>query len=366
MENNDNIKITYNSENNSGASMNNGVPEDGAIFPEQKSASNDKTTHNRTSFLGDFVEFFYKLMDNKKSKWLVFAMLFIVVATIPAYVSSYAVEVIWNAMFYMLLCLGLNVIVGYTGLCDLGFAAKFAVGAYTSGVLVQAFHWNFWLTIPAAIVASMLAACIIGGPTLRLRSDYLAIVTLGFGEITRIVVRNLSITGAASGLSGIPRPSLFGLQLTQGWQWYYVFLILVIVFIVISNRIKNSRFGRALTYIREDEDAAEAMGVDTIRYKLWAFIMGTILGAVAGSFYAVKMTAISPNSFQFLQSANILLAVVLGGMGKIPGVIVGAAFFAVFPEIFRGIGEYRMLIFGVLLVLVMIFRPQGLWPERRR
>jgi branched-chain amino acid transport system permease protein len=189
---------------------------------------------------------------------------------------------------------------------------------------------------------------------------------LGFGEITRITARNLAITGSASGLSGIQRPYLFGLQLTKISHWFYVFLVLIILFVIVSTRIKNSRFGRALEYIREDEDAAEAMGIDTVRYKLWAYIMGSILGGLAGSFYVMKMTAISPNSFQFLQSANIMLAVVFGGLGKVPGVMMGALFFVVFPEVFRPVAEWRMLIFGVLLVILMIFRPQGLWPERRR
>ena len=210
-----------------------------------------------------------------------------------------------------------------------------------------------------------IAAIVIGGPTLRLRSDYLAIVTLGFGEIVRIVARNLEFTGSASGISGIPRPYLFGVRLTKIWMWYYLFIVLVVIFVVISNRIKDSRFGRALAYVREDQDAAEAMGVNVVNYKLWAFIVGTILGALAGAFYAMEMAAISPNSFQFQQSTNILLSVVLGGMGKVPGVMAGAAFFD-FPEIFRDIGEYRMLIFGVALIIAMIFRPQGLWPDKRR
>jgi branched-chain amino acid transport system permease protein len=219
------------------------------------------------------------------------------------------------------------------------------------------------------VIVYVIAACIIGGPTLRLRSDYLAIVTLGFGEIVRITARNLSITGSASGLSGIHRPYFFGFQIRAVSHWYYTFLILVIVYVVISYFIKNSRFGRALEYIREDEDAAQAMGVNTTLYKLFAFIVGTVMGGIAGSFYTVRMTAISPNSFQFVLSANVLLAVVLGGMGKVPGVILGAAFLAIFPEIFRNVpyvANARMLFFGLLLVLVMIKRPQGLWPERKR
>ena len=324
------------------------------------------TDQRKGGFWGDLVDTGYMLMDNKRIFYPTIAVIVILVCLIPALGNNYITEVAWNAMFYMLLALGLNIIVGYTGMFDFGYAAKFAVGAYTSGILVQTFGWNFWLTLPVTVITATIAACIIGGPTLRLRSDYLTIVTLGFGEITRITARNLEITGSASGLSGIHRPYLFGLQLTKISHWFYMFLALVILFVIISNRIKNSRFGRALEYIREDEDAAEAMGIDTVRYKLWAYIMGSILGGLAGSFYVMKMTAISPNSFTFLISANIMLAVVFGGLGKIPGVMMGAVLFVVLPEVFRGTDLYRMLFFGILLVILMIFRPQGLWPERRR
>ena len=314
-----------------------------------------------------WIERAYALMDKKAYKFGILAGLFALMAAFPLFLNNYALDVLWNAMFYMLLALSLNIIVGYCGLCDLGFAAKFAIGAYTTGILMKTFAWNFWLTLPAAIVVSILAAVLIGGPTLKLRSDYLAIVTLGFAEIVRITARNLEITGSASGLNGIARPSFFGIRLTQISHWYYIFLLLVILFILISSRIRHSRFGRALAFIREDEDAAQAMGVNTARYKLYAYILGAVLGGITGSFFAVKMTSISPTSFDFTQSANILLAVILGGMGKIPGVIAGAAFFAIFPELFRDvpiIGDMRMLFFGLLLIVVMITRPQGLWPER--
>jgi branched-chain amino acid transport system permease protein len=331
-----------------------------------------KLTANLSSvseFFGRLVDKGYSAMDNKKIKWGSLALIILIAIFIPLLTNDRWLNVIWFALFYMLLALGLNIIVGYCGLCDLGFAAKFAIGAYTTGILMKSFGWSFWLTLPVSVVASIIAAFIIGGPTLRLRSDYLAIVTLGFSEIVRLTARNLKITGSASGLSGIKRPHFFGLQLNYISHWYYVFLVLVIIFIIVSNRIKNSRFGRALEYIREDQDAAQAMGVNTTIYKLFAFIVGTVMGGVAGSFYTVRMTAISPNSFQFVLSANVLLAVVLGGMGKTPGVMLGAAFLAIFPELFRNvryISDARMLFFGLLLIIVMINRPQGLWPERKR
>lgn len=310
----------------------------------------------------------YNLIDNKKIKYSTIAGIFVIMLLLPLFVDNYTLNVLWNTLFYILLAFGLNIIVGYTGLCDLGYAAKFAIGAYTTGILIQTFRWNFWLTLPACILVSALAAVIIGAPTLKLRSDYLAIVTLGAAEIVRITARNLKITGSASGLNAIARPELFGISLTKIDQWYYIFLFLVVLYIFISYRIRNSRFGRALSYIREDEDAAQAMGVNTTLYKLYAYILGSIMGGIAGSFFVVKMTAISPNSFDFTQSANILLAVILGGMGKIPGVILGAAFFTIFPEIFRDVpfvGNFRMLFFGLLLIVVIINRPQGLWPERK-
>jgi branched-chain amino acid transport system permease protein len=308
-------------------------------------------------------------MDNKRYRYITIIAIFVASAFLPLILNDYHVMVLWNAMFYMLLALGLNIIVGYCGLCDLGYAAKFAIGAYTTGILINVFAWNFWLTLPMSILVSIVAAVIIGAPTLKLRSDYLAIVTLGFAEIVRITARNLSITGGATGLVGITSPTLFTMRLVNMRQWYWIFLVLIILFVFVSSRIRNSRFGRALAYIREDEDAASAMGVNTTLYKLYAYIIGAVMGGITGSFFAVAMTSISPNSFDFTQSANVLLAVILGGMGKIPGVIIGAAFFAIFPEIFRDIpiiADMRMLFFGLLLVIVMIFRPQGLWPERFR
>jgi len=311
----------------------------------------------------------YGILDKKVYRYPVFFLILSLMAVLPLFLDDYWLSVMWNAMFYTALALGLNIIVGYCGLCDLGYAAKFAVGAYTTAILMTKFGWSFWLTIPAAVLVSVVIAVIIGAPTLKLRGDYLAIVTLGFAEIVRITARNLEITGSASGISNIDRPFFINIKLTQISHWYYVFLILIIVFIFISNRIRNSRFGRALAFIREDEDAAQAMGINATLYKLYAYILGAVLGGVTGSFYAVRMAAISPTSFNFTQSANILLAVILGGMGKIPGVIIGAAFFAIFPEIFRDVpvvGEARMLFFGILLVVVMITRPQGLWPSRNK
>ncbi len=306
------------------------------------------------------------LMDDRKRRYPVYAVLILGTLLVPHIGDNYVLEILANSFFYIVLCLGLNIVVGFAGLLDLGYAAFFAVGAYTTGILTSQYGWNFWLTIPAALVFAAIAGVIIGGPTLRLRSDYLAIVTLGFGEITRIVARNLKdITGGPSGLIGISRPSFFGLELNQIHHYYYAFFILVLLAIFVSHRLQHSRLGRAWQYVREDEDAAEAMGIDRVAIKLYAYVIGAVFAGVAGCFFAAKMTAISPDSFQFMQSATILMAVVLGGMGKIPGMVVGALALVLFPEVFREIGSMRMLVFGVMLITMMIFRPQGIWPERR-
>lgn len=284
---------------------------------------------------------------------------------LPHATSRYVMQVMTNAWFYVVVCLGLNIIVGFAGLLSLGYAAFFAVGAYTTGILSTHFGISFWWTLPFSALAAMIAGVVIGGPTLRLRSDYLAVVTLGFGEIARLIARNLRITGGASGLIGIDRPVLFGVTLFQIQHFYYMFFILAVLAVFFSYRLYDSRIGRAWQYIREDEDAAEAMGINVVAVRLYAFVTGSVFAAIAGSFMAAKMTSIAPETFAFMQSIMILLAVVLGGMGKIPGVILGALVIAIFPEAFRQFAQYRMLIFGVILLFMMLYRPQGLWPEKR-
>ena len=302
---------------------------------------------------------------SQKNRMVVLMFLAGAAMLLPLVSNNYVLEVMSNAWFYVMLCLGLNIVVGYAGLLDLGYAAFFAVGAYTTGILTSQFGVNFWLTIPVAIGCSACAGIIIGGPTLRLRSDYLAIVTLGFGEIVRIIARNLEITGGASGLIGIEKPSLFGFELSQIIHFYYVFLILAILSCYVSYRLQHSRLGRAWHYVREDEDAAEAMGINRVAVKLYAYVIGAIFGGVAGCFFAAKMTAISPETFTFQQSVLILLGVVLGGMGKIPGVVVGAFALVLFPEVFRDLGSSRILVFAIVMLVIMLYRPEGIWPAKK-
>lgn len=306
------------------------------------------------------------ILDTPAKQLTAIAVLLVVMIVAPLMFGPYVTVILTNALLYTILALGLNIVVGYAGLLDLGYAAFFAVGAYTVGILTTTFGWNFWLTLPVAVLFAMLAGLIIGGPTLRLRSDYLAIVTLGFGEIVRIVARNLEITGHASGISGIEQPWLFGWHIATPIDFYYVFLVLAVIGILVSARLANSRLGRAWLYVRHDEDAAEAMGIDRVRVKLAAYIIGAIYGAIGGAFFAVNLTAISPESFSFRQSTLFLMAVILGGMGKIPGVILGAFIVVLAPELLRDLGSFRYLIFAVGLLLIMLYRPSGIWPERSK
>jgi branched-chain amino acid transport system permease protein len=293
---------------------------------------------------------------------------------------------------YVLLAVGLNVVVGQAGLLDLGYVAFFAIGAYTMALL-GSHRWNFWLILPAGILLAATAGVILGAPTLRLRGDYLAIVTLGFGEIIRITANNVGFTGGPRGISGIPHPpSVHGVKpLTFGVldtrPYYYLTLAAIVVVIVVARRLERSRVGRAWSSIREDEDAAELMGVPTLRFKLWAFAIGASLGGMTGAIWASKVGSITPDNFPLVLSILILACVVLGGSGNLAGVILGAFVVAWLPEYLRGaaagkqlthalnwligahardFSEYRTLVFGAALVVLMIFRPQGLLPSVRR
>jgi branched-chain amino acid transport system permease protein len=286
------------------------------------------------------------------------------VAVLAPFVNAtpYALSVMTSALLFVMLAVGLNIVVGYCGLLDLGYAAFFAIGAYVSGVLATRYGWPLLATVPAVVAAAVVAGIVIGAPTLRLRSDYLAIVTLGFGEIIRITANNLAITGGPSGIYGIPGLDLFGLDLSDPVALYYTCVVIVALAVLGAARLGRSKIGRAWRFIREDEDAAEAMGINTYRVKLAAYIAGAIWGGLAGVLFGAQLTAISPPSFTFLWSALILMAVVLGGMGSNPGVVLGAIFISVLPELLRDAADYRFFVFGVLLIVVMVFRRQGLWP----
>ena len=269
---------------------------------------------------------------------------------------------------FVLMALGLNVVVGMAGLLDLGYVGFFATGAYTVGVLTSKHASIPWfLAMIAAIAVSMIVGVLIGAPTLRLRGDYLAIVTLGFGEIIRLTAQNVKWLGASEGISNIRRPPSIGpvkfTVLENKWYWVFgLSLILVVVFAL--SLLEHSRVGRAWNAIREDEDAAELMGVPTFTFKLWAFAIGAAVGGLAGAFYAGKLNTIYPKDFEIGKSILFLAAIVLGGLGNRWGAILGAFLVAYLPERLRFVADKRFLFFGLALMLMMIFRPQGLLPRR--
>ncbi len=278
---------------------------------------------------------------------------------------------------FMLLAIGLNIVVGQAGLLDLGYVAFFAIGGYMMAVLGTKFGWNFWEIMVVGVAVSALSGVLLGAPTLRLRGDYLAIVTLGFGEIVRKVAENTDYIGGPRGIAGIPHPpdltdfEIFGVRpLTYGVldprPYYYLLVALIVLVIIFARRLESSRVGRAWSAIREDEDAAELMGVPTFKFKLGAFAIGAAIGGATGVVWAGKVISIIPNNFPFILSATILAAVVLGGSGNIPGVMLGAFLIAWLPERFRELQDYRVLAFGAVLVIMMILRPEGIWPSRRR
>ena len=298
------------------------------------------------------------------------ALLVVVIAAPPVINDPYWYTIFTSICVYAMLGLGLNIVVGYAGLLDLGYAAFFAIGAYTTAYLMTTYNWSFWLLLPIAAGLAAIFGVIIGAPTLRLRSDYLAIVTLGFGEITRITATNLDFTGGPNGIYGVPQVVLGRFVFQTPLHYYYLALALAIVTLFFVGRLANSRIGRAWAYIREDELAAAAMGINTVRLKLLAYSLGAVWGGIAGAFLAVQLTAIAPESFTFNQSVQILIVVVLGGLGSIPGVILGAVVVVIAPELLRFLpGELqplRLLLFAIALILLMIFRPEGLWPSAQR
>lgn len=304
-----------------------------------------------------------RIFENKYIGWGALALALLMPFLIA---TPYALNVMTTAAIFVVLGAGLNIVVGYCGLLDLGYIAFLAVGAYTAGILSKALELPVLFTLPAVIVMCILAGLIIGAPTLRLRSDYLAIVTLGFGEITRITANNLTITGGPSGIFGIfgiPGFLVIGdIDFQNPVIFYYLTVVIVAFLVLAAARLGKSRLGRAWKFVKEDEDAAEAMGIHTYKVKLLAYILGAIWGGFGGMLFASHLTAVSPMSFLFLQSALVLMAVVLGGMGNMKGVVLGALTISLLPEFLRDFAEYRYLLFGLLLVVVMVFRPQGLWP----
>ena len=333
--------------------------------------------------------------DTKAKPWLVwvgFALIGFALAVLPFALSQIGttwVRITNYAILYILLALGLNIVVGFAGLLDLGYIAFYAVGAYVYALLASpqfGLHLPFWVILPIGAAVAALFGAMLGAPTLKLRGDYLAIVTLGFGEIIRIFLNNMSrpvnITNGPQGITGIDPFSLPGLRFDTPIKYYYLLLAVALIVIVVNLRLQNSRIGRAWEAIREDEIAARAMGINTRNLKLLAFAMGASFGGIAGGMFSAIQAFISPESFILVESIMVVSMVVLGGMGNIWGVILGAVLLSFIPEILRWtvtplqealFGRMviepeviRMLLFGLALVLVMLFRPAGLLPSAVR
>jgi branched-chain amino acid transport system permease protein len=283
--------------------------------------------------------------------------------------TSFSSVLFYPLIMFSLMAVGLNVVVGKSGILDLGYVAFFAIGAYTHAVMSIHTKLNFWEIIPFAMGFAMLAGVILGLPALRLRGDYLAIITLGFGEIVRIVAINTPAIGGAMGITGIPGPtSIFGIKFTvmdpRPYYWLTLTLLIFVIWGIL--RLTKRKPGRAWEAIREDEDVAEFMGVATLKYKLWAFIIGGAVGGLAGAIYASQIRSIQPELFTLNLSIMILATVVLGGMGNIWGVILGAVLLGYIPEKLRFLSDYRIIFFGLLMVVMMNLRPNGLLPRKKR
>ena len=328
----------------------------------------------RWTVIAAIIAFFYALPNKEFYQYL---------GPIPTTGSNFG-QVLFTISIYVLLAVGLNIVVGYAGLLDLGYFGFFAVGAYTVAVLTSPAsdlktQWPWLMALPVALVVAMISGVLLGMPTLRLRGDYLAIVTLGFAEMIRLAATSSEFLKGQRGFNQIPHPPgryadgrpVFGVLDPRPYYWLVLTLI-ILVLIAVRN-LSNSRVGRAWVAIREDEDAAQLMGVPTFKFKLWAFAAGAVIGGLAGALFAGKQNFVNSQNFELLNSIIILAAVIFGGSGNLVGAIVGGGLVAYLIERFRGVElfgwelyEFRFMFFGAVLIIMMIFRPQGLIPNRRR
>ncbi len=327
------------------------------------------------SFQGDKVKTSYGNLPQKTQKnaqIFGFAILAVFLIILPQFIGLFLSEVLTIVGLYVLLGLGLNIVVGYAGLLDLGYVAFFAIGSYVTAILTSpeifSFGLNFWQALPIAVLLGILAGVMLGIPVLKMRGDYLAIATLGFGEIIRILVLSDFLRpylGGAQGIGSIPNPSFAGFEMVKPQHIYYLILAGCILVVFISTRLKTSRLGRAWMAMREDEDVAQAMGINLVSTKLLAFATGAGFSALSGAIFASKIGSVYPHSFNVFISINVVCLIIIGGIGSLPGVIVGAAVLMGLPELLREFNEYRMFVYGAALVIMMLLRPEGLWPEAR-
>src|SRR5918996_3868809 len=305
------------------------------------------------------------------------ALIVLVVLALPPILERNYTHILNVAGIFLLMALGLNIVVGLAGLLDLGYVAFFAVGAYTTGVLTSpgspafAPELTFWAALPVVLLAAAVAGILVGTPVLRMRGDYLAIVTLGFGEITRLVVGSdwaAPVFGAARGVRQIPDITVpvINIEIVDPQQLFYIILIFLGLTIYVSYALQDSRIGRAWMAIREDETVAEAMGVNVVAAKLWAFIIGAVFASIGGALFATQIGSVFPHTFRVIVSITVLAVIIIGGIASVPGVILGSLVLVALPEILRQFEEYRFLIYGALLIFMMLKRPEGFIPSRRR
>ncbi len=310
----------------------------------------------------------------RTTRWLRWLLPAVIVLLLPL-LGKYPSEVLDNVGLYILMGLGLNIVVGFAGLLDLGYVAFFALGAYTMGVLTSPeIQWagarlTFWEALPFSVLVATISGILLGIPVLGMRGDYLAIVTLGFGEIIRLVALSdwlKPYIGGSNGITRIPKAVVGPIELATPQTLYYLIILGCLVVAFVTIRVKDSRLGRAWMAVREDEDVAQAMGIDLVRTKLLAFATGAAFSGLSGAIFASKLTSIYPHSFHLLVSINVLCLIIVGGMGSIPGVIVGSLALVGLPELLREFSEYRLMMYGAALVFMMLNRPEGLMPEARR
>jgi branched-chain amino acid transport system permease protein len=340
------------------------------------------------NFIAKITSSISNYMDNKGKHLAITGVLFAIVFPFLPFTDRYVMDVSIMILTYIMLGWGLNIVVGLAGLLDLGYVAFYAVGAYSYALIATTFGWSFWICLPLAGVFAAFFGILLGFPVLRLRGDYLAIVTLGFGEIIRIILINwYEVTNGPDGITGIPRPSFFGLPFKKfpddgessfhtffNLEYstmhriiflYYLILVLALITNFFTLRIRKLPVGRAWEALREDEIACKSLGVNPTNTKLTAFAIGATFGGFAGAFFATRQAFVSPESFTFIESAIIVAIVVLGGMGSQTGVVLAAIFLIGITEIFRDLEQYRMIAFGGAMVLIMIFKPKGILANRK-
>jgi branched-chain amino acid transport system permease protein len=311
-------------------------------------------------------------VESRRNPWRIaqFGVAALLLLTFPLWSSLFLANVVAFVGLYIIMGLGLNLVVGFAGLLDLGYVGFFAIGAYTMAVLTSPdlgiASLNWWQALPFALGVALLAGIILGLPVLRMRGDYLAIATLGFGEIIRLLALSdwlKPYLGGAQGVTRIARPSIGSFTFESPQSYYYLILIGCVLTWIVAARIKDSRLGRAWMSIREDEDVAQAMGINRVSAKLTAFAIGALFGGLAGAIFAAMVNSVVPTSFGLLISINVVALIIIGGLGSLPGVVVGALVLVGLPELLREFNDYRLLVYGVVLVVMMLYRPQGLWPE---